>query len=136
MSDLFDFSVYVDARTSDIASWYVERFLRLQRGAFADPQLVLPPLRRPQARGGADDGAAASGATINEPNLRENILPTRSRATLVLRKAADHAVSRCCCASSEASADARSRTSRGLHADRATPGLPRDARLDAASASG
>ncbi|TPX04617.1 type I pantothenate kinase, partial [Schumannella luteola] len=38
VSDLFDFTVYVDARTVDIERWYVERFLRLQRGAFADPR--------------------------------------------------------------------------------------------------
>jgi type I pantothenate kinase len=31
-------------------------------------------------------------ATINLPNLTENIEPTRSRATLVLKKGADHAV--------------------------------------------
>src|SRR5690606_4081686 len=38
VSDLFDFTVYVDARTSDIAAWYTGRFLKLQRGAFADPK--------------------------------------------------------------------------------------------------
>ena len=29
---------------------------------------------------------------INEPNLLQNVLPTRSRADLVLRKGSDHAV--------------------------------------------
>jgi type I pantothenate kinase len=29
---------------------------------------------------------------INEPNLVQNIVPTRSRATLVIRKATDHSV--------------------------------------------
>jgi type I pantothenate kinase len=33
-------------------------------------------------------------ATINLPNLIENILPTRSRATLVLHKGSEHAVER------------------------------------------
>ena len=32
--------------------------------------------------------------TINEPNLVENIKPTRPRATLVLRKDADHSINR------------------------------------------
>ncbi len=91
VSDLFDFGIYVDARTSDIERWYEERFLSLQRGAFADPKSYFhryADLSEEQAR------ARARGiwSEINEPNLMQNILPTRSRATLVLRKASDHAV--------------------------------------------
>ena len=37
VADLFDFSIYVDAHTEDIARWYVERFLTLRDTAFADP---------------------------------------------------------------------------------------------------
>jgi type I pantothenate kinase len=91
VSDLFDFSVYVDARTADIADWYVERFRRLQTAAFASPRSYFhryASLDEAAAR----ETASRIWATINEPNLRENILPTRSRATLVLRKAADHTV--------------------------------------------
>jgi type I pantothenate kinase len=92
VSDLFDFTVYVDARTQDIARWYEQRFLKLQRGAFADPQSYFhrfASLTEEQAI------ARARGiwTAINEPNLVENILPTRSRAKLVLRKDSDHAVS-------------------------------------------
>jgi len=92
VSDLFDFSVYVDARTSDIARWYEERFLRLQRGAFTNPQSYFhrfASLSEEEAR----NRARGIWASINEPNLVQNILPTRPRATLVLRKGADHAVS-------------------------------------------
>ena len=91
VSDLFDFGIYVDARTTDIAEWYVERFRSLQAGAFASPRSYFhryASLGETEAR----DTAARIWAEINEPNLRENILPTRSRATLVLRKAEDHAV--------------------------------------------
>lgn len=91
VSDLFDFAVYVDARTSDIASWYEERFLRLQQGAFADPKSYFhryADLSEAEARA----RARAIWSEINEPNLVQNILPTRSRASLVLRKAADHSV--------------------------------------------
>ena len=91
ISDLFDFGIYVDARTSDIANWYVERFLRLQRGAFADPKSYFhryADLTEDQARA----KARQIWSSINEPNLIENILPTRSRASLVLRKASDHSV--------------------------------------------
>lgn len=92
VSDLFDFSVYVDARTRDIATWYEERFLKLQRGAFANPQSYFhryASLTEDEARARARQIWSA----INEPNLLQNIRPTRSRAKLVLRKGADHAVS-------------------------------------------
>lgn len=93
VSDLFDFTIYVDARTRDIAAWYVERFLRLQRGAFANPHSYFhryAALSETEARA----QAAQIWSTINEPNLVLNIRPTRSRATLVLRKDADHSVQR------------------------------------------
>ena len=92
VSDLFDFSVYVDARTRDIATWYEERFLKLQRGAFANPQSYFH-----RYSSLSDEEARARSrmiwASINEPNLVQNIRPTRSRAKLVLRKDADHTVS-------------------------------------------
>lgn len=91
VSDLFDFTVYVDARTSDIARWYEDRFLRLQRGAFLNPQSYFhrfAALSEEEARARARD----IWTRINEPNLVQNILPTRPRASLVLRKGADHAV--------------------------------------------
>ena len=92
VSDLFDFTVYVDARTHDIASWYQDRFLSLQRGAFSDPDSYFhryASLTEDEAREKAKD----FWERINLPNLEQNIRPTRSRATLVLRKAANHAVS-------------------------------------------
>jgi len=92
VSDLFDFSIYVDARTSDIERWYVERFLRLQRGAFADPESYFhryADLSEPEAV----ERARSIWREINGPNLVQNVLPTRARASLVLRKDADHTVS-------------------------------------------
>ncbi len=92
VSDLFDFTIYVDARTSDIAEWYVQRFLSLQRGAFADPGSYFhryASLTDEQAR----TQAMRFWNEINLPNLLQNVLPTRARASLVLRKAADHTVS-------------------------------------------
>ena len=93
VSDLFDFSVYVDARIEDIEQWYVERFLAMRAGAFADPASHFhhyASLSDQQAVSAAHD----IWRTINRPNLIENILPTRPRATAVLRKDADHAVKR------------------------------------------
>ncbi|MFC4554373.1 type I pantothenate kinase [Georgenia faecalis] len=93
VSDFFDFSLYVDARTSDVRRWYVERFLSLRRTAFAEPQSYF------HRYASLDDDAAVAKATsiwatINEPNLVQNILPTRGRATLVLTKAGDHRMHR------------------------------------------
>ncbi|HWH97914.1 MAG TPA: type I pantothenate kinase [Pseudolysinimonas sp.] len=92
LSDLFDFTIYVDARTSDIERWYVERFLRLQRGAFADPTSYF----HRYAELSEDEAVARARSIWNEingPNLTQNILPTRARASLVLRKGPDHTVS-------------------------------------------
>ena len=93
VSDFFDFSVYVDARTTDIKRWYVERFLRLRETAFADPHSYF---HRYAALSDEEASATAAGIweSINEPNLRENVLPTRGRATLVLGKGEDHSVRR------------------------------------------
>ena len=93
VSDLFDFSVYVDARTEHIARWYTDRFLALRSTAFADPESHFhhfAELSDDEARSEADH----LWRTINEPNLVDNILPTRPRATLVLRKDIDHTINR------------------------------------------
>lgn len=93
VSDLFDFTVFVDARTQDIARWYEERFLKLQRGAFTNPKSYFhrfSTLTEAEAR----NRSRTIWTEINEPNLVQNIRPTKSRATLVLRKDSDHAVSK------------------------------------------
>ncbi len=93
ISDFFDFSIYVDASPVDVRRWYVERFLRLRETAFTHPDSYF----RRYADLTDDEAAALANkiwSTINEPNLVENILPTRGRATLVMTKGPDHAVSR------------------------------------------
>jgi type I pantothenate kinase len=91
ISDFFDFSVYVDAATADIRRWYVERFLRLRETAFRNPASYFfryAALSEEEAVGEAH----RIWDEINGPNLEQNVQPTRGRATLVLRKAADHSV--------------------------------------------
>ena len=91
LSDFFDFSVYVDAATSDIRQWYVERFLRLRETAFRDPASYFTRY----AALSHDEAIAQAEQiwdTINGLNLAQNILPTRGRADLVLRKDRDHSV--------------------------------------------
>ena len=91
VSDLFDFSVYVDARASDIQAWFVERFLKLREKAFTDPDSYFKEFAR---LNDADATRAANSfwTEINEPNLMQNILPTRARASLILRKEENHRV--------------------------------------------
>jgi type I pantothenate kinase len=91
VSDFFDFSLYVDANVNDVHRWYVERFLRLRETAFADPASYFhrfATLTDDTSR----ETATAIWREVNEPNLVQNILPTRGRATLVLRKGPDHEV--------------------------------------------
>jgi type I pantothenate kinase len=92
-SDFFDYSLYVDAREPDIESWYVERFLRLRETVFRDPLSYFhryAEVDEREARGIAAD----IWSRINGVNLRENILPTRMRAHLILQKGPDHRVER------------------------------------------
>jgi type I pantothenate kinase len=91
VSDLFDFSIYVDADVEYIESWFVDRFLALRQSAFSNPNSFF------NVFADISDEEAVSRALgfwrdINLPNLRENVEPTRHRAKLVLNKAADHAV--------------------------------------------
>lgn len=91
VSDLFDFSIYVDADAAHISGWYVDRFLTLKAGAFNNPSSYFNTFADLD-----DDEAVRTAMTfwndINMPNLVENVLPTKHRATLVLHKGESHAV--------------------------------------------
>ena len=93
VSDFFDFSIYIDAEEEQIHDWYVTRFMKLRETAFRDPASFF---HRYAALPDADARATAERLwrDINLRNLRENILPTRPRADLILRKGADHLVER------------------------------------------
>ena len=91
VSDFFDFSVFLDASEELLEKWYVERFMRLRYTAFRDPRSFFKKFAE------LDDGAAEAMARdiwrrINLVNLRENILPTRPRASLRLIKGASHRI--------------------------------------------
>ena len=91
VSDFFDFSIYIDADTDDLRDWYIDRFVSLRDGAFRNPKSYFhryASLSDKEARA----TALRIWETINLVNLRENLLPTRPRADLVLRKGADHFV--------------------------------------------
>lgn len=93
VSDFFDFSIYLDADPEVIEQWYVERFMRLRQTAFRDPAAYFH-----QYALLSDDEARAKGRSIwreiNLRNLDENILPTRQRARLILKKSDKHRIER------------------------------------------
>ena len=93
VSDFFDFSIYLDADEEDLHRWYLHRFLRLRNTAFRDP---LSYFRRyaTLSESEAIDYAEGLWSRINLVNLRDNILPTRQRASLILRKGASHRIER------------------------------------------
>lgn len=91
VSDYFDMSIYVDADVTDIREWYIRRFIKLQSTAFLNPESYFnryADLTEPQAR----DIAGTIWKSVNQPNLISNIEPTRSRATVILRKGSDHRI--------------------------------------------
>ncbi|MCJ2050937.1 type I pantothenate kinase [Methylobacterium sp. J-070] len=91
VSDFFDFSIYLDGHEDDLHRWYVTRFMKLRQTAFRDPRSYFRKYAGiPEAE--ALDTADRLWTTINLPNLRENILPTRQRASLILTKGASHRI--------------------------------------------
>ena len=93
VSDFFDFSLYLDAELDDLRRWYVERFRQLRDTAFRQPDSYFHRYAA-LTDAEADARALQIWTSINERNLVDNIAPTRERATLILKKDADHRVSR------------------------------------------
>ena len=91
VSDYFDFSIFVDAKKEYAEKWYLDRFMRLRDTAFRDPASFF---HRFSALGDDEALEYAQGLwnDINLVNLKENILPTRPRANLVLRKGSNHLI--------------------------------------------
>ena len=91
VSDFFDFSIYLDASEEVLQGWYVDRFLTLRGTAFRDPKSYF---HRYASLSDAEavDTATSIWRRINLVNLRDNILPTRQRADLILKKVESHLV--------------------------------------------
>ncbi len=91
VSDYFDFSIYIDADENLIHKWYVDRFMKLRETAFRDPKSFFNRYAELSENAAL---AIAEGLwnNINLRNLRENILPTRPRADLILTKGDDHLI--------------------------------------------
>ena len=86
-----DFSIYVDAEKAHVERWFSERFLTLRDTVFKDESSYFhryAHLSTEEAR----QVTAGIWADINGVNLRENIVPTRERANLILQKGENHQV--------------------------------------------
>jgi type I pantothenate kinase len=91
VSDYFDFSIYIDAKESDIEDWFVDRFFALRKTVFQNPASFFTHFAQ-LSDTEADKVARSIWREINGKNLSENIAPTRSRASLVMHKGADHRI--------------------------------------------
>lgn len=91
VSDYFDFSIYMDADEEVLRTWYIDRFFSLRETAFQDPRSYF---HRYASLSDSETRQTANRIweTINLLNLRENVLPTRQRADLILHKGADHVI--------------------------------------------
>ncbi|MCI7690467.1 type I pantothenate kinase [Trueperella pyogenes] len=91
VSDYFDFSIYLDADEADLEEWYISRFRSLRHTAFSHKDSFFRSYANL-----TDEEAEATArqiwSSINLPNLRENIAPTRSRATVTLSKGKNHRI--------------------------------------------
>ncbi|HTH27563.1 MAG TPA: type I pantothenate kinase [Sphingobium sp.] len=90
-SDFIDFSVYIDADTDDLEDWFMERFFRLRETAFKDPTSFFRRFAE-MSEAEAGEFGRMVWRTINLPNLEQNVLPTRGRADLVLKKGKSHLI--------------------------------------------
>ena len=93
VSDFVDFSIYVDAPEDLLQTWYINRFLKFREGAFTDPDSYFHNYAK-LTKEEAIKTAMTLWKEINWLNLKQNILPTRERASLILTKSANHAVER------------------------------------------
>ncbi|QLB17121.1 type I pantothenate kinase [Mannheimia varigena] len=91
VSDFVDFSIYVDAEEALLKKWYINRFLKFRRSAFADPNSYFHHYSKLSEQE-AIETASTIWEEINGLNLRQNILPSRERANLILIKGQDHAI--------------------------------------------
>lgn len=92
VSDFVDFSIFVDADTDLLKTWYIQRFLKFRQGAFTDPNAYFHSYSK-MTESAAIDIASKIWDEINGVNLEQNIRPTRDRANLVLNKSTNHQVS-------------------------------------------
>ncbi|HHF3668459.1 Pantothenate kinase [Haemophilus influenzae] len=91
VSDFVDFSIYVDAEEKLLKEWYIKRFLKFRESAFNDPNSYFKHYAN-LSKEESITTASKIWDEINGLNLNQNILPTRERANLILKKGHNHQV--------------------------------------------
>jgi len=92
VSDYLDFSLFVDADEVDLERWYVQRFLSLCASAFKNESAYFHHYAS-LGKNEAIEVAKGIWRRVNRKNLEQNVLPTRGRADLILKKASSHQTS-------------------------------------------
>ena len=91
ISDFLDFSIYIDAEEPSLRTWYTDRFLSLRQAALNNEEDFFnrfSSINDDQAK----EIAHSIWEKINLVNLNENILPTKKRANLILKKNINHEI--------------------------------------------
>lgn len=91
VSDFFDFTIFVDAETTSIRDWFIDRVLQFRETAFQDPSAYFHSISK-MTEEETRKFASRVWEEVNERNLFENILPFKNRARLILHKGPDHFV--------------------------------------------
>lgn len=91
VSDFFDLGIYVDAEVQDVRRWYIERFHMLRHTVFTNPDSYFARFAA-LSEDQATRTARSIWRDVNEINLVANIVPTRDRADVIMRKGSDHRV--------------------------------------------
>ena len=91
ISDFLDFSIYIDAEEPSLRTWYIDRFLSLRQAALNNEEDFFnrfSSINDDQAK----EIANSIWEKINLVNLNDNILPTKKRANLILKKNINHEI--------------------------------------------
>jgi len=91
ISDFLDFSIYIDAEEPFLRTWYIDRFLFLRQAALKNEEEFFnrfSSVNDDQAK----EIANSIWKKINLVNLSENILPTKNKANLILKKNINHEI--------------------------------------------
>lgn len=91
ISDFIDFSIYVDADENLLKKWYIDRFLKFRARAFYNPDSYFSHYAQ-ISETEVYLMASQLWNEINSLNLKQNILPTREHARLIITKSANHSV--------------------------------------------
>ena len=93
VSDLLDFSIFIDADVQYIKQWFIERFFMLMDTAFREKDSYFRKYSE-LTREEAIELSSSIWDNINGKNYSENIIKTRYRSELIIEKGKNHNIER------------------------------------------